>query len=97
MINAIGEGRPVRVLVNADEQQFVMQAESLWVKNDNVYAQTGAQVSFDAGPLSFALGQDPRAVERLIAESDARHRAELRCDRRLERRPDARPDRGVEE
>ena len=39
---------------------------------------SGAQVHFEAGPLSFAVGQDPRPVERLIAESDARHHAELR-------------------
>ena len=39
---------------------------------------SGAQVRFDAGPLSFAVGQDPRDVEQLIAEYDARHRAELR-------------------
>ena len=39
---------------------------------------SGAQVHFEAGPLSFAVGQDSSAVERLIAESDARHRAELR-------------------
>jgi hypothetical protein len=38
---------------------------------------SGAQVHFEAGPLSFAVGQDSSAVERLIAESDARHRAEL--------------------
>ena len=39
---------------------------------------SGARVHFEAGPLSFAVGQDPHAVEELIAESDARHRAELR-------------------
>ena len=38
---------------------------------------SGAQVRFDAGPLSFAVGQDPRDLEQLIAEYDARHRAEL--------------------
>lgn len=39
---------------------------------------SGAQVRFDSGPLSFAVGEDPRTAEQLIAEYDARHRAELR-------------------
>ena len=37
----------------------------------------GAEVRFDAGPLSFAVGRDANAVEQLIKEYDTRHRAEL--------------------
>ncbi len=37
----------------------------------------GAEVRFDAGPLSFAVGGDASAAEQLIAEYDTRHRAEL--------------------
>ena len=47
---------------------------------------SGAQVRFDAGPLTFAVGQDARAVEQLIADYDARHRTEL-----LEQRPNLTP------
>ena len=55
LIAAVLDGQPVRVLMDSGDQQYVTDAQCLWVKNNNVYAQntTHVSVEFTGNVLRF--------------------------------------------
>jgi hypothetical protein len=55
LIAAVRDGQPVRVLMDSGDLQYVMEAEGLWVRYAEVYAQNNSSVStaFDNTVLKF--------------------------------------------
>lgn len=47
LIDSVRNGQPVRVLLNYNEHEYATEAQCLWVKNGNVYAQNTSHVSVD--------------------------------------------------
>ena len=47
LINSVRDGQPVRVVIDYGDQDYATDAQCLWVRNGNVYAQNTSHVSVE--------------------------------------------------
>ncbi len=74
LINAVQNGHCIRVLIDRSDLQYAFDAESLWIRNDIVYAQNTSSVSvtFEGDVLKF---QDDSYHYMFIASTKGDHDA----------------------
>jgi len=58
LIASVRNGQPVRVLLDSEDQQFLMDAEYLWVRYSNVYAQNNSSVSVSYNNTALEFQED---------------------------------------